>query len=187
MTDTDISPKARQSAADAMAGATAEVDEQGQQATADKPKTAGMASWVIVAAAVPVVLAGVGGAGFWWMNREPSVEMAAMKPVTEELPQFLKMDALTISIRRPNGTVAPFTVVISLDLTGGEGAANSAKPQIPRLRDAFLQALTMPPLRVRPEDGRASLDEVKTRLLAASRSILGEDAVRNVLIETTAG
>lgn len=142
-------------------------------------------TWFVLAA---ILLVGAGGAGFWWMNRKPPVVAAAVSKSHLEKPaQFLKMEAMTVSIRRKDGSIGPFTVVIGLDLVGEDGAATLARPQIPRLRDAFLQALTVPALRVRPEDGRVSLEEVKARLLTASRAVLGADAVRSVLIEAVNG
>lgn len=169
-----------------MAAANAEKTEASDSVPSAPKKKTGAGLWLIVALAVVVLLTAAGGAGLWWMNATPKVEAPVAKTASET-PQFLKMDALTVSIRRPDGTVASFTVVISLDLKGGEGAATLARPQIPRLRDAFVQAMTVPALRAQPDNGRVSIDEVKARLLTASRAILGADAVRGILIEAVAG
>jgi flagellar basal body-associated protein FliL len=136
--------------------------------------------------AVPLLLAVIGGGGLLWLQAD-ATEKAAAPAAPPEAPQFLKVDAVTVPLRRQDGTVAALTLVVTLDLVGGAGVATQAKYHLPRLRDAFLLALGRPPLRARVEDDRASIEEVKARLLAASRSVLGAEAVRDVLIQSTGG
>ena len=166
-----------------MAGAT-EAESPAEAGARGKSRPSRLLIAFLLAA--PLALAAVAGGGLYMLEAE-TTEVATAPPPPPEPLQFLKIEAVSAPLRRLDGTVAIFTVEVSLDLTGGAGAVTQARSQIPRLRDAFILALGQPPLRARAADNRASLEEVKSRLLAASRAVLGADAVRDVLIVSSTG
>lgn len=108
---------------------------------------------------------------------------AESKPPEEEGdggPEYVKLDWFMVQARQSDGRRRNLALLLTIELTeGGDRVVVAGHRR--QLRDAYLQALSSPPL-VRAAGDRIDMMEVKTRLARASAGVLGDDVVEDVLI-----
>ncbi len=170
MTDTDTSEAADD----------ADADE-------DAPKKRNKLA-LILAALVAVLIVGGGGAAAWFLVLAPSDDVVAEveaepAPVPPPpAPGFVAVDWLVIQTRGEHRQFRDLSFLVTLEVDGA-GFDNATVAQaMPKLRDAFLLALTETPLVDGPA-GRVDAREVKARLQAAADHVLGAGLVHDVLIQ----
>ena len=99
-------------------------------------------------------------------------------------PQFVKMDPLMIPIVDEEGNTQVVSLVVAFEVEGDENLSKVNALQ-PRARDAFLMDLYgMLNQKAAMENGVVKLGYVKKRLSDISSRVFGEEAVKDVLIQT---
>lgn len=142
---------------------------------------------VVILAAV--LLLGGGGAGAWFtvLAPEPPVETAEPQEVEPEprkgpeQPTYVNLDPLFVPYRGANGYQHRIALMLALEVDRATGADATVKSQIPRIREAYLMALTDRPL-PGTSDGSIEIVYVKNRLRAENLRLLGPGVINDVLI-----
>lgn len=137
-----------------------------------------------------VVLAGGAGA-FFFMHQpaeasltEESKEEAEMAAL-ETLPpgEFVELDPLILPIITQKGATQVVSLVVSLEIEAGQ-SADRVRLMKPRLKDAYIQDMYgVLNDRVALRGGVVRVEIIKDRLNRASAKVLGDDVVRDVLLQ----
>lgn len=153
-----------------------------------------------VIALIAVVLLGGGGAGAYFFLNKPAEASAAVDEVAKAehdakaaaaaeegavaaVAQFVPMDVLVLPVIGDHGIVQNISLVISLEVPD-EATATEVKNILPRLKDAYIQdmygALNRKTVMV---NGVLQVAPIKSRLHRISVKVLGEDKVKDVLLQ----
>ena len=145
----------------------------------------------IVIGLVAVVLLAGGAGAFFFLHQpaeaslteasEEEVEMASK----ENLPpgEFVELDPLILPIITKKGVTQVVSLVISLEIETGQ-SAESVKLMKPRLKDAYIQDMYgVLNDKVALRGGVIRVDVIKDRLNKVSGDVLGEEVVRDVLLQ----
>lgn len=110
-------------------------------------------------------------------------EDAASKAEKDALVSFVKMDPLTLPVVNKNGVVQIVNISITLEVEDAEKAKEVEK-FAPRLKDAYIQdmygALSS---NTAMTQGVVDVEVVKKRLNAITQKVIGNDSVRDVLLQ----
>lgn len=151
-------------------------DEAAQNSAVDAPKK--KRRKLIAAAAAAVLLLGGGGAG-WWFLAPHGEEAASATPEPIEAEALVDVPAMTVNLRSLDGATKMLRV--HMMLVPGPAGKEKVEGQLPLIIDAYQPFLR----ELRPEDiaGAAATYRVKEEMLIRANSVLGEGAVRDVLIQ----
>ncbi len=95
-------------------------------------------------------------------------------------PEYVDLEWFMVQARQSDGRRRNLSLLLTLEVAAG-GDIEVVAGNKRQLRDAYLLALSSPPL-VQSARERIDMEEVKTRLAKASDAVLGEDVVAGVLI-----
>ena len=134
-----------------------------------------------------VVIALGGGGGYWLLSGdgqdalppEPVIELRRFRASPSE---YVEIAPLIAPVRTGEGSPENVGFMITLELDADGDWDERVLVLMPRLRDAYLHALHVPPLDGRDGSVEEVVKDMKSRLLAASEQVLGAKAVRAVLI-----
>ncbi len=152
-----------------------------------------------VIALVALVLLGGGGAGAYYFLIKPAeaslgpadeakkaeheAKLAEAEAAAEAATKFVQIDALILPIIDERGITQNISLVISIEVPD-EAAATEVQRLSPRLRDAYIQdmygALSRKSVL---KDGVLQVAPIKARLERATTKVLGEDKVKDVLLQ----
>ncbi len=143
---------------------------------AEQPASAGRnrRRLILIAAALLAVLGGVGSGLAWWLGSTHAGEAQA------ELPEsFLDVEPMQVNLRSPDG--ATRFLKVHFMLVPGTMDEGSIKAKLPLVIDSYQPFLR----ELRPEDiaGAAATFRLKEELLVRANDVLGQGAVRDVLIQ----
>lgn len=141
---------------------------------------------LIVGLAV-ILLAG-GGAATWFLVLAPGddeevVAEVEPEPLPPEVPAFVDLEWLVVQTRGGRAAFRSLSLLVSLEVEGNGFANVEVASAMPKLRDAFLLALSEPPIVSDPNE-RIDAAEAKARLMEAAEHVLGQPLVRDVLIRS---
>lgn len=130
------------------------------------------------------VLALLGGGGFvaWLTLIAPS--SAPVVTADAGQPIYYEMEPITAPFVRDGAFTRFVTLILDLELSGSRDLQH-VRDFTPRLRDAFATDLLDLAMIRPPEERLLNIARVKARLLASAKRVLGEDAVRDVLVQVT--
>jgi len=170
-----------------------EGEEDGGEA---KPKAGKKKLLIIAGAGAAVLLLGGGGAAYMLMSggseaqesadhggAHKSHAKAAAKhgggEGEEGKDAFVDVPPMIVNLRSPDGTARFLKVHIAI--VPGEMTGDEIKTQLPVLLDAYQPFLR----ELRPEDlaGSAAVFRVKEELLVRATNALGEDSIKDILIQ----
>lgn len=111
-------------------------------------------------------------------------ETAASKKEADAKVTFVKMDPLTLPVVNKNGVVQIVNISITLEVEDPEKAKEIEK-FTPRLKDAYIQDMygALSSATALTESGVVEVNTVKKRLNAITQKVLGNDSVRDVLLQ----
>ncbi|OFW87233.1 MAG: hypothetical protein A3J37_04495 [Alphaproteobacteria bacterium RIFCSPHIGHO2_12_FULL_45_9] len=111
-------------------------------------------------------------------------ETAASKKEADAKVSFVKMDALTLPIVNKNGVVQIVNISITLEVEDAEKAKEIEK-FTPRLKDAYIQDMygALGSATALTASGVVEVNTVKKRLMSVTQKVLGDDSVRDVLLQ----
>lgn len=165
----------------------ADTDTSDEESGDDSEESKKKSKLPLILAAAGVLILFAGGAAAWFLVLAPGDDTVA-EVVEEPLPPpppapgFVNVEWLVIQTPGEHKPFRDLSFLVMLEVDG-EGFDNVAVAQeMPKLRDAFLVALTEPAL-VDSPTGRVDAVEVKTRLQDAADHVLGEGLVKDVLIQ----
>ena len=140
--------------------------------------------WLWLSLAV-LVLAG-GGAGGWIVVNSGASDGDYRPILAERQPprdaSYVRMAPLHIPIEMANGKRRRLVIVIWLEVDAAKDHYQRVYDVLPRLRQAFVRALTERPL-PGADTGQPELVHVKNRIRAASVRMLGPRVVHDVLVQ----
>ena len=150
---------------------------------------------------VALMLAGGGAAGgyFFFQNSAvasagPVNELAHAEKMKREAKakhaskeakdlKFVKLEPLILPIIDNIGVTQVVTLVVVLEVNGSD-AASKAQMYAPRLKDAFIQDMYgVLNRKASLEGGVIKVDQLKARLNRATKKVLGENQVNDVLLQ----
>ncbi len=131
----------------------------------------------VLAAAAGALMLAVGGAG---ALAEPGAAAAAASGGEGAGPSFVKVDWLMVQARQTDGRRRSISLLLTLEVAERDATELVAR-NLRQLRDAYLQALSSPPL-VRTARDRVDPEDVKVRVAKANKRVLGENVVGHVLV-----
>ena len=117
--------------------------------------------------------------------KEKSEGMSAEeKKLADSKVAFVKMDPLTLPVVNKNGVVQIVNISITLEVEDAEKAKEIEK-FTPRLKDAYIQDMygALSSAKALTESGVVEVGTVKKRLNAVTQKVLGNDSVRDVLLQ----
>lgn len=149
--------------------------------------------------AVMLLLGGGGFAAFTFLggkSAEASVDpkheakdkseaqTAESKKESDAKVAFVKMDPLTLPVVNKNGVVQIVNISITLEVEDAEKAKEIEK-FTPRLKDAYIQDMygALSSATALTTSGVVEVNTVKKRLNAVTQKVLGNDSVRDVLLQ----
>lgn len=142
---------------------------------------------LLIVALAGILLLGGGGAATWFLVLAPGDDGAEVvaevepEPVPLEVPVFVDVEWLVVQTRGRRAPFRSLSVLVTLEVDGDGFANAEVAGAMPKLRDAFLLALSEPPLVSNPNE-RVDAADVKARIGAAANEVLGQPLVRDVLI-----
>ncbi len=140
---------------------------------------------VIILVVLLVVLGGGGYVGWQQMggsSREAAGEGSGASSYFDDEPKFVELDLLTAPFVRGGKFVQYVVLVINLEVTSDD-AVDEVRAVMPRLRDAFVSDLhTLATMR-NPEQKMINIKRIKSRLLISAQEVMGENIVRDVLVQ----
>ena len=115
-------------------------------------------------------------------------EKAESKEAVDSKVAFVKMDPLTLPVVGANGIVQIVNISVTLEVEDAEKAKDIEK-FAPRLKDAYIQSMygmlgKKGPAGVINADGVIEVNHVKERLHMITTKVLGEEKVRDVLLQS---
>jgi flagellar protein FliL len=148
----------------------------------------------LIMAVVLLLVLGGGGAGayfYFFQTAEASVgedgkpiEVAKEeKEESHEPASFVEMDALILPIVDNEGVQQVVSIVVALEVAGEANAAK-VKAMAPRLKDAYIQDLYgVLNKHSALKDGVIQIAPIKERLNVATKKVMGDDTVHEVLLQ----
>lgn len=133
---------------------------------------------LVIGAAALLLLGGAGGAGWWFLAApQAHAESETAPPVDAE--SLVDIPEMTVNLRTADGAAKMLRV--HLMLVPGELGKEAVEAGLPLVIDAYQPFLR----ELRPEDiaGSAATFRLKEEMLVRSNSVLGANAVRDVLIQ----
>lgn len=111
-------------------------------------------------------------------------EKAESKEAVDAKVAFVKMDPLTLPVVGANGIVQIVNISVTLEVEDAEKAKDIEK-FAPRLKDAYIQDMygALSSKTAMGENGVVNVDVVKKRLHKVTAKVLGNDSVRDVLLQ----
>lgn len=111
-------------------------------------------------------------------------ENAASKKESDAKVAFVKMDPLTLPVVNKSGVVQIVNISITLEVADAEKAKEIEK-FTPRLKDAYIQDMygALSSATALTTSGVVEVNTVKKRLNAVTQKVLGNDSVRDVLLQ----
>ncbi len=144
---------------------------------------------IIIVALVLVSGAGAGAFFYFHQSAEASVgktdEHAAKKEEKKvNTDAFVEMDPLILPVIGNHGVSQTVSFVIVLEVED-EKTADIVKHLTPRLKDAYIQDMygVLSRKNVMSPDGTINVGMVKERLGKVSQTVLGDDMVKDVLLQ----
>ena len=139
-----------------------------------------------------VVLLLLGGGGYFgWLQMGKTTSDSAEDVAggesgggffSDDEPKFVELDLLTAPFIKGGKFVQYVVLVINLEVAN-EDAVGEVRAVMPRLRDAFVTDLhTLATMR-NPEQKMINIKRIKSRLLASAKKVMGDNTVRNVLVQ----
>ncbi|MGE0253879.1 MAG: hypothetical protein AB7N54_15715 [Alphaproteobacteria bacterium] len=134
-----------------------------------------------------LLLAGLGAAGAAFGLKEEVVGPAPPPPLTVEAlpvaePVFVRMDPLHVAFYVGNGDRRRLAISARLEVDGARHDDSFVYAFMPRLREAFMRALTDRPI-PGADDGKPDLVHIKNRMRAAAIDVVGAGVVADVLVQ----
>lgn len=134
-----------------------------------------------------VLVASVGAAGAAFGLKEEVVGPAPPPPLTVEAlpvaePVFVRMDPLHVAFYVGNGDRRRLAISARLEVDGARHDDSFVYAFMPRLREAFMRALTERPI-PGAEEGKPELVHIKNRMRAAAIDVVGAGVVADVLVQ----
>ena len=153
---------------------------QAAQEAADVPTASSRGrKATVVAVTVALLLAAAGAIGWWFLAGDSSLEKTAAKAEPVDAEMLVDIPPMTVNLRTPDGS---FRVLrVHLMLVPGHRSKEQIESQLPLIIDAFQPFLR----ELRPDDiaGSAATFRLKEEMLIRCHAVLGEGAVRDVLIQ----
>jgi flagellar FliL protein len=111
-------------------------------------------------------------------------EKALSKAEIDAKVAFVKIDPLTLPVVNKKGVVQIINISITLEVEDAEKAKEIEK-FAPRLKDAYIQDMygALSSKTAMNEHGIVEVDVIKKRLNAITTKVIGEDIVRDVLLQ----
>ena len=145
---------------------------------------------IILAVVGILLLAGAAGGGYFAYKKyiaPPPEEAAApvkTKPAPGPPPTYVRLPRLEIPVIGKDRPEQLITIVIALEVRD-QSAAEYLSPRLPRLTDTFMTALYAAIDEGEMTNGSlVNVVRIKKRLQAAANRLLGDDVVKDVLIQT---
>lgn len=131
---------------------------------------------------VGVVLALGGGAAWYFLFRDVDGKVAE-EVVMPADPLFVVMEPLSMHVIRGGGVQKYIVLNLTLEMRDAESKA-LAENKMPKLRDVFIDAMTRYYANLPSLDDGVNVKAVKSRLIEASGSAIGNDRIIDVLIQS---
>ena len=148
---------------------------------------------------VALLLLGGGGAGAYFYFNKAAVasvdpkdlEKAAKKELTgkekaeaDAKVTFVKIDPLVLPVVNKDGVVQIVNIVVTLEVADPE-VAKEIEKFTPRLKDAFIQDMygSLSNKTATDINGVIEVNQIKARLNKITAKVLGEDKVKDVLLQ----
>lgn len=144
---------------------------------------------------VAILLLGGGAAGAYFYFNKPAeaalTEAAAEKhaagaeaeAAAAPVVEYVKIDPIILPIIDDSGLSQVMTIVITLEVPD-VAAADGARQMSPRLKDAIIQDMYgVLSYKSAMKDGVINATKLKSRLNELTKKILGEDKVKDVLLQ----
>lgn len=158
----------------------AEDETEGAEAASPAKPKSKKKKLAIIGAAVLLLAGGGGGSAYMFLGsgEEHAAEEAA--EVSEEPPIYVEVPPLTVNLRTADGQTRFLKVRLVLVPADAE-KEEAVRAKLPLILDAFQPFLR----ELRPEDlaGSAAVYRLKEELILRSASVLGPDAVGDVLVQ----
>ncbi|WP_298675551.1 flagellar basal body-associated FliL family protein [uncultured Sphingomonas sp.] len=134
--------------------------------------------WMLIAGAVAAALLLVAGVTTFLMTRSDGGEGGAKAAAGKA--EYVDVPEMIVNLRSPDGA-AHFLKVHLMLVPGASGSTDTLTSHIPALLDAYQPFLR----ELRPEDlaGSAAVFRIKEELLRRSAAVLGDGAVKDVLVQ----
>jgi hypothetical protein len=135
---------------------------------------------LIIGAVALLILAGAGGGGyfFFFMAEEGEEE------VVEIIPGFIQLDTIATPIMQGERIGSYVYIGVTLEIVDLEDL-DRVKRIVPTLRDAFLRDLHRDPVHNDGSITSFDMAAFKSRLLAVTREVMGDETVSAILISGT--
>lgn len=154
---------------------------------------------IIIIVVALLLLGGGGFAAFTFLGGKPAEasvdaktakkdkeegEKAVSKEEADAKVAFVKIDSLTLPIVNKSGVVQIVNISVTLEVEDAE-KAKAIEKFTPRLKDAYIQDLygTLSSSTAMSESGVVEVNVVKKRLNAITQKVLGNDSVKDVLLQ----
>lgn len=143
---------------------------------------------ILLVLIVAIVFGGAGFAGGWWyftIFAPPQHEAEAKPPEPPPAgpPSFVNIGPLTVPVLGGDKAEQFVTLVVALEVADGT-VAERVRSLAPRLTDAFVTSLYGAIGNGHMlHGGLIDVQQIKSRLLAASRKVVGDGVARDVLIQ----
>lgn len=133
---------------------------------------------LMIGGAALLALAGAGGGG-WWFLSAPAAHQEAEAAPPVDAQSLVDVPELSANLRTADGGTKMLRV--HLMLVPGEGEKEAIEARLPLVIDSYQPFLR----ELRPEDvaGSAATFRLKEEMLIRSNAVLGDGAVRDVLIQ----
>ena len=112
----------------------------------------------------------------------PPEPIITLKRIESLESDYVEVSPLIARIQTEDGKAKNLVFVIDLEVDNDAGTVDLVKQSMPRLRDSFVLALHVPPLRGVDLWDSKMVEEARSRLLAASAESLGKNVVRAIII-----
>ncbi len=134
---------------------------------------------LIIGGVALLLLAGGGGAGYFFMFAEEGEE-----DVVEIIPGFIQLDTIATPIMQGERIGSYVYIGVTLEIVDREDL-DRVKLIVPTLRDAFLRDLHRDPVHNDGSITSFDMADFKSRLLAVTREVMGDETVSAILISGT--
>ncbi|MBO6782987.1 MAG: hypothetical protein JJ899_06905 [Alphaproteobacteria bacterium] len=158
----------------------------GKDSSAEKPKKKGKKRLLLIL--LVLLVAGGGAAGYKFVLAAPDPALAeAGAPEPEPQPVapgeliYINLDPLFVPFSTAEGAHHKIVVTLALEVDRAEHADEHVRAVMPRLREAYVRALTSRPF-PGTADGTIETVYLKNRVRAENNRILGIGVVHDVLV-----
>lgn len=120
-------------------------------------------------------------------KKEPAKDADGNIISDDDAPMYVEIAPFVVPVLGANGPEEMVSLVVTLELAPGEDRRDYVKKRLPKLNDAYLQALYGALDRKSlNRGGLIDVSLVKARLIKATERILGKDYVKDVLVQAVA-